>query len=478
MRFLVAPFVRTSRSLSLLVCGAALSYTAGVAAGGNEGEQPPPFERGKQLFTTNWKPNLDEDAASDGLGPLYNETSCVACHKQGGVGGAGENKQNVVLLTRLTPTSRTFLTNVDGQQAAPDLGAVHPAFKDRSTSSIVLHAHHTKPTYGPWRRAIIESANAPAPRELNLPDDANLRFIERDGVVYMLSERSAPSLFGAGVINRISAAAIQEEAARQSKSKDSISGIVTRVGDDVGRFGWRGQIASLREFVAGACANELGLTVDKHRQASDPLSEQESTPGVDMEYADVNALAQFVAALPRPVETDAGSKQVTRGRTLFRRVGCARCHLESLDGVDGIYSDLLLHDLGPRLSDVPIPAATTFPLGRLASQGPGENALLRVIESLPSHEALVVPTVSTVASYYGIGGSSSSLVSVSSEWRTPPLWGVADTAPYLHDGRAATLEDAIAWHGGEAAGIAERYQKLPKTAKLSLIDFLESLEAP
>ena len=46
------------------------------------------------------------------------------------------------------------------------------------------------------------------------------------------------------------------------------------------------------------------------------------------------------------------------------------------------------------------------------------------------------------------------------EWRTPPLWGLRDSAPYLHDGRAATLEEAIELHGGEASDLAARFQGL------------------
>ncbi len=476
MRFLSARIARFPRSLRVLA-GGAIVACAGVASGqSGDGKQAPPFERGRDLFITNWKPNLEADAKSDGLGPLYNEISCVACHKQGGIGGSGENEKNVVLLTRLTPVA-SLVQRVFGDNSAPaDLGAVHPAFEDRTATSIVLHEHHTKPMYAPWRREIVESATSQPPRELNLPSDTGLRFIERDGIHYMLSERSAPSLFGAGLINRISADAIREEAERQARDKDSIAGQVPVVGSDVGRFGWRGQIASLRDFVAGACANELGLTVDDHRQPADPLNEQETQPSVDMEFKDVNAIAQFVAALPRPVETDGHNKEIARGRKLFRTVGCAKCHLEKLDEVQGIYSDLLLHNLGPKLSDValPSPTATAVAQARLPRQQ--GNALGRAIEALPSRDVLT-PTAATIASYYG-APSSSSLASVSSSWRTPPLWGVADTGPYLHDGRAESLEDAIDLHEGEAAGVTARYRNLPRMAKLNLIDFLETLEAP
>ena len=65
-----------------------------------------------------------------------------------------------------------------------------------------------------------------------------------------------------------------------------------------------------------------------------------------------------------------------------------------------------------------------------------------------------------------------------SEWRTPPLWGVADSAPYLHDGRAATLAEAIKLHAGQAAPSANRFTGLSDVQQEELIAFLNTLRAP
>jgi CxxC motif-containing protein (DUF1111 family) len=62
-----------------------------------------------------------------------------------------------------------------------------------------------------------------------------------------------------------------------------------------------------------------------------------------------------------------------------------------------------------------------------------------------------------------------------SEFRTSPLWGVFWSAPYLHDGRAATLEDAIAQHGGEAAHARDGYLGLTPILRAQLIAFVKSL---
>jgi CxxC motif-containing protein (DUF1111 family) len=67
---------------------------------------------------------------------------------------------------------------------------------------------------------------------------------------------------------------------------------------------------------------------------------------------------------------------------------------------------------------------------------------------------------------------------LNAEWRTPPLWGVADSAPYLHDGRAENLVDAINLHGGEAEHVARNFRALQLADRVRLIAFLRTLRAP
>jgi CxxC motif-containing protein (DUF1111 family) len=64
------------------------------------------------------------------------------------------------------------------------------------------------------------------------------------------------------------------------------------------------------------------------------------------------------------------------------------------------------------------------------------------------------------------------------EWRTPPLWGVRDSAPYLHDGRADTLADAILMHRGEGLRSAHMFDSLTPREQLQIELFLQSLAAP
>src|SRR5262249_53578607 len=85
----------------------------------------------------------------------------------------------------------------------------------------------------------------------------------------------------------------------------------------------------------------------------------------------------------------------------------------------------------------------------------------------------------TSVEYYGTTISFGVTVAdLRREWKTPPLWGLRDSAPYLHDGRAATVAEAIRWHGGEAAGSRPRYFALDKDDQARILRFLATFAAP
>ena len=131
------------------------------------------------------------------------------------------------------------------------------------------------------------------------------------------------------------------------------------------------------------------------------------------------------------------------GKALFKSIGCAECHVPQLGEIKNIYSDLLLHDMGPDLSDTP-----------------SYGAFVAGVEPRPANPAP------------GRVGAATD-----TEWRTPPLWGLRDSAPYLHDGRAASIDDAILLHGGEASSSAQRYRQLAPRDQSQLQFFLSSLKA-
>jgi CxxC motif-containing protein (DUF1111 family) len=282
----------------------------------------------------------------------------------------------------------------------------------------------------------------------------------------LLSDRKSTALLGAGAIDKIPLSVLEQEASRQREAtRGKISGRVS----PGGKFGWRGQLPTLRHFVAGACATELGLSNDGHPETASPMPAGLAEPGPsparpspDLTAGQVSALTAFVASLPAPTPASPlDSRQqalVAQGAGQFESVGCAQCHRRQLGSVPDIFSDLLLHDMGLALSD-PLPAAPQ----------------MAVVGSQP------VPISFGYSGASGIGMANVMArieTGVQREWRTPPLWGVADSAPYLHDGRAPTLDAAIRLHAGEAADSRSRYLQRSLPERQALLAFLGSLRAP
>ena len=402
--------------------------------------------RGEILFVKEWVPNDLRSQGGDGLGPVYNETSCVACHGLGAPGGAGPETKNVVLITA-TPNGCGVLTGLD---------KFHPGF--RGSRSTVLHRFGTEQEYASWRRRLCgpsgdDSSKSPASRgeatisgriqalqEQAAPDrrmrERTSRLASVNGFSLSLVERNTPALFGVGKIDEIPSEVLVAAAAAEP---EGIRGRVSRTREGrVGRLGWKAQIASLHEFVRAACANELGLEVPGHSQAASPVSPSSKPRGLDLSESDCDALVAYVRGFPAPVAVDPGGPQGSEdmrvGRRLFAEVGCASCHTPVLGDVKGIYSDLLLHDMGQSLSDS--------------------------------------------GSSYGIDGPDSPVGPSPREWRTPPLWGYRDSGPYLHDGRAQSLAEAVAFHDGQARGSAHRYFGLNSIERAQVEVFLKSLVAP
>jgi CxxC motif-containing protein (DUF1111 family) len=392
----------------------------------------------------------------DGLGPLYNETSCVACHNLGAPGGAGPASKNVDIVTLVRGRAPTDEGQFDDY---------HPGF--RTSPSVLLHRFGTEPEYNLWRLRRIGgveladmaeqggAAEIEQVRELmglKVDPRAQKAFNQFRrpprgtgrakgtvllGFVATLTRRNPPPLFGAGLIDSIPTEALREA---DLHSNPEVKGRLSTLKDGrIGRFGWKAQTPSLKDFVESACAMELGLEVPTQHQAKPPLDFSKKEPSLDLTQDECDALTAFVAGLPAPIERGAPAgvderPDLATGREMFTRVGCTACHLPKLGSVEGIYSDLLLHDMGADLADS--------------------------------------------GSYYGAIDSSSTEGAKSQEWRTPPLWGFRDSGPYLHDGRADTLEEAVAMHGGQAQQAAQQFFGLKLRERLQIQTFLNSLAAP
>jgi CxxC motif-containing protein (DUF1111 family) len=392
-------------------------------------EEPKRSGLGKVLFEHQWQAN-DSLSGGDGLGPVFNARACSDCHSQGGVGGSGPGERNVL----------TFEVHPNPGEPHGQSGVVHTFAIDRSCQENEEVLRRRYPPLNVGARA----------------DDGAYETTEHFDPLQLASVNT-PALFGAGLIERISTQAIQDNrmrrllarAAREFESRfDSIPVGRVRVLPDgrVGKFGWRAQVATLREFVARACATELGL--------GNPLMEQDRPLGKpdypsvkrDLDAEQFAALVAFVDTLPRPRETlptDVNTRaQAVRGKQLFGAIGCATCHTPDLGGLQGVYSDFLLYVLEP-------PGSSEEGLYQDTAQElpPGV---------LPLPEGHALPE----------------------EWKTPPLWGVADSAPYFHDGKSPTLADAILRHGGDAASVTRAYQRLSHEKQEAIIVFLKTLRAP
>jgi mono/diheme cytochrome c family protein len=340
---------------------------------------------------------LDEfanvDTIANGLGPVFNEASCAACHNRPYVGGSG---------TR--PVGRFATTGPGGFDPLTGLGG------------LVLQSQG------------IDTGTCAVAGEI-VPPAATI-----------VTQRDTPALFGLGLVELIAEDKILRFADPADVNQDGVSGRPNMVGGRIGRFGRKASIATLREFAGDAYLNEMGITSpdfpnEIRPQGSTPLCDTVADPEDD--GSNVTAFTDFLSFLqPLPANRWPSPEVKRRGRAglrVFKRIGCASCHTDKLrTGFSPVlamarkkvpmFSDLLLHDMGPGLAD-----------GIEEGQATG------------------------------------------SEFRTAPLWGVVWSAPYLHDGRAATIEEAITLHGGEAQRARDGFVSLTEADKAALLTFLRSL---
>jgi CxxC motif-containing protein (DUF1111 family) len=440
---------------------------------------------GRELFARRWLPDDPRCHGGDGLGPLYNATSCVDCHNQGGPGGGGPADRNVELATGIgymvfgntsvivDRDSNGWAGGFDQEADPADMVKVHPGFRD--ARSAVLHRFGVDPEYSRWRstflsrcrmaphvpapsmsrsgrrtRTVTSPSRDPNPARRSIPPVRSRQALDRalvatrqdvhgglgmNRVAFVLTARNTLPLFGAGLIDGLSDSELEQS---EQNQPGETQGRVLRLKDGrIGRFGWKAQVASLEDFVLTACANELGLECPGHHQAISPLAPDAQARGLDLTAEECAALVDYVRSLPPPVSLEPSDAQaaaaVANGRKLFHSIGCASCHTADIGSIRGIYSDLLLHDMGLELSDS--------------------------------------------GAYYS-DESESMGAATRSEWRTPPLWGFRDSAPYLHNGRARNLEEAVALHHGQGAASAYRFGKMSDRERSQVATFLNSLVAP
>jgi cysteine-rich repeat protein len=339
------------------------------------------FDGGRAEFT-------EIETGPTGLGPVFNGAACAECHRHPTIGGSSPRS---VVRIGTSPTPYTF---------DPLVGVGGPLLQELGLST----------------------ADCSVAGEV-VPPEATV-----------VGRRDTPPLFGLGLIEAIPELQIKLQADR--RQRDDVSGRYGSGNGRVGRFGWKAQVGTLHDFAIEAYRDEMGITTPFAPNENPPQGgpvQCDAEPDSEDDGQSIRAFVEFITYLAPPPTTTM-SRDARRGRTKFKRLRCNACHdnrysteefaVAALNGRRKlpIYSDLLLHDMGPGLAD-------------------------------------------------GVRQGSAS----GSEFRTPPLWGVKYSAPYLHDGRAATLVEAITAHGGEAQPARDRFLALSERDRGYLMAFLESL---
>ena len=338
-------------------------------------------------------------SASDGLGPLFNTSgvSCGECHEDPVVGGVGNEVETHA--TRFIPPN----------SCDPLFESGGPVIQQDTTP--LLKA-----------KGILKE---------EIPSRATSQ-----------AQRSSPPLFGFGLIDAIAEKSILAYEDPNDSNHDGISGRANRTIDGrVGKFGRKAGVATLFEFNAGAFPAEMGVTT--------PLSPTEETlngrpvppdtdPAADPEVAtlDIQQVTDFIRLLapppPKVLADRTAKEQVEHGKKLFTEIKCAACHVPELPtgpseiaALDrkkvALYSDLLLHDMGPELSDICLDTATP------------------------------------------------------AEFRTEMLMGLRFREKFLHDGSAASVQQAIERHAAEAKKARDAFAALNDQDKEALLAFLDTI---
>ncbi len=245
----------------------------------------------------------------------------------------------------------------------------------------------------------------------------------------VFEQRQPPALFGVGLIETIAGATITANEDPTDANSDGVFGIARRIvingTIEIGRYGWKAQVPLVRDFVHDAMAEELGVTTQDEGRAFGRRADADTIADPELPSDAIADLDFFLRGLPAPARGGSSDPRVAIGEASFAQVGCAVCHRPTLQGGGGsvpLYSNLLLHNV--------------MPAGFRGMAEPGA----------------------------GVGF-----------YRTTPLWGVKHTAPYLHDGRAETLEQAILQHAGEAQASRDAFAALSTPEREALLLFLQDL---
>src|SRR5579871_5975296 len=366
------------------------------------------FARDQQVYEEN-------KAVADGLGPVYNATSCVVCHQNPNSGSASQ-------ITEL----RVGHNDANGNFVNPTI------FINDGKVTIT------------GRSIVNDRAICPQAQE-HIPPTENIRAL-----------RAVLNTLGDGFVEAIEDGTLIAIAEKQPELTDGkVHGEVVQAPifeapgqTRVGRFGWKDQHSSLLSFIADAYLNEMGITnrlrpkdvTTVLKTTTDPEDQPDS-----LGLADIDHFAEFIRGTmvpPRDIVL-AATPAALRGKELFRQVGCNVCHVESI---------------------------TTAPVGTVIDGG-----MFTVPEALG--DKIIHPFGDFLLHDIGTGDGIVQVgpQDTANKLRTAPLWGLRSRPRFMHDLRSLSLEDAISRHDGEAHEPARRFKELSPEESRALITFLNSL---
>jgi CxxC motif-containing protein (DUF1111 family) len=366
------------------------------------------FARDQQVYEEN-------KAVADGLGPVYNATSCVVCHQNPNSGSASQ-------ITEL----RVGHKDANGNFVNPTI------FINDGKDTIT------------GRSIVNDRAIGPEAQE-HIPGTENIRTL-----------RAALNTLGDGFVETIDDGTLIAIADKQPELTDGkVHGEVVQAPifeapgqTRVGRFGWKDQHGSLLSFIADAYLNEMGITnrlrpkdvTTVLKTTTDPEDQPDN-----LGLADIDHFAQFIRGTMVPPRDTvlAATPAALKGGELFRRLGCNICHVESM---------------------------TTAPVGTVIDGG-----MFTVPQALG--DKIIHPFSDFLLHDIGTGDGIVQVgpQDTANKLRTVPLWGLRTKARFMHDLKSLSLDNAISRHDGEAHDPTRRFKELNPEDRAALIAFLQSL---
>jgi CxxC motif-containing protein (DUF1111 family) len=402
-----------------------------------------PFQTGQDLFIG--LVQISSTSSPGGAGPLYNAPGCGLCHGGGGNIGGGSPSINPQ-----GPNGQAVNFFFGTKNVAPSFEVANgPALQVILKRSVAgFPAGSVQQLF-----TIAGASGVPSTCTISQPNFA------AELAAGDIALRQPSQVLGTGLIDNISAQTLMQnlnDTASQRKTL-GIGGVLNLVNDQVGKFGWKAQVASLTTFNGLALGRELGVTnllFPIENDPNDPAGDCVVNPipedgnafltvpnGPQLQLLPNLTLWEMLTDQPQPQPTAQQPADVSEGQALFGTVGCTLCHTPSMTTAKSslaplsqvqanLYSDLALHHMGACLADG-------------TSQGQASSDM----------------------------------------FRTSPLWGAGTRTFFLHDGRTTNIWRAVEDHScvaqsgflaSEANATITAFNALTVAQQQAVIDFLRS----